>query len=157
MHWGHEANERHRECNQRHIQQKILPTHQLSLATFDSCKGHQAQTQVFEAGNPQACSSLLRYCWQALPHSSRSWIKTYPCATWQPVFLLRARTIVSCTICEDFLTLFPIWSPPGVWWLDFSTGCPTLIWCWLSANPWIQGPHSDWFLWTSVLCGCRDS
>lgn len=91
----------------------------------------------------QACFIFLGYCWQALPHSSEYWIKTSPCATRQPVFLIRTCTIFPCTICEDFLAGFPIHPPPRVWWLGYSIGCPTLIWCQLSANLWVQGLHSD--------------
>lgn len=108
----------------------------------------------------QAVSGLShppQVVWQALSHSSQSWKKAYPCATWQRAFFSE--------LAPSSLVL-PMWISwlysqfdylPGVWWTWFSIGCPPLIWCQLSVKPWMQGPYSDWWLWTLVLCGCRDS
>lgn len=134
---GHKAKRGHGEYNQSYILQQILPTDPHCLAMFGSYKGHQAQSQVSD----KAVSGLShppQVVWQALSHSSKSWKKAYPCATWQRAFLLGACAIFSCTAYVDFLTLFPVWLPPR--------GLVDLIFNWLPTSNLV-----------SVICQALDA
>lgn len=93
------------------------------------CLVHIRVTELSPKCLIQAVSGLShppQVVWQAPSHSSRSWKKAYPCATWQRVFLLRTRAIFSCTAYEDFLTLFPVRLPP--------CGLVDLIFNWLPTS-----------------------
>lgn len=76
--------------------------------------------------------------WQALSHSSQSWKKAYPCATWERAFLLGACAVFSCTAYVDFLTLFPVRLPPR--------GLVDLIFNWLPTSNLV-----------SVICQALDA